>query len=118
MSTPSPRNAPPKAAWDPELAPPEASDPGLEAYQKDIDRTLLRENLKLTPEERAQKFLSILKFAAEMREAGRSARTGDPHWGLDRLIQLKRAAGRPKDLEAIAELQVLLEERRKQGGAG
>jgi predicted nucleotidyltransferase len=32
---------------------------------------------------------------------------------LERLIQLKRAAGRPKDLESIAELQVLLEERRK-----
>lgn len=32
---------------------------------------------------------------------------------LERLIQLKRAAGRPKDLETIAELQALLEERRK-----
>jgi len=30
---------------------------------------------------------------------------------LDRLIQTKRAAGRPKDLEAIAELEALLEER-------
>jgi predicted nucleotidyltransferase len=32
---------------------------------------------------------------------------------LERLIQLKRAAGRVKDLEVIAELQALLEERRK-----
>jgi predicted nucleotidyltransferase len=32
---------------------------------------------------------------------------------LERLIQLKRAAGRPKDFEALAELQALLEERRK-----
>jgi hypothetical protein len=32
---------------------------------------------------------------------------------LERLIQLKRAAGRPKDLESVAELQALLEERRK-----
>ncbi len=30
---------------------------------------------------------------------------------LDCLIQVKRAAGRPKDLEAIAELEALLEER-------
>ncbi|HKQ40534.1 MAG TPA: hypothetical protein VJ063_20860, partial [Verrucomicrobiae bacterium] len=33
---------------------------------------------------------------------------------LEKLIELKRAAGRPKDLEPIAELQALLEERRKQ----
>jgi predicted nucleotidyltransferase len=32
--------------------------------------------------------------------------------GLEALIQAKRAAGRPKDLEAIAELEALLEERR------
>jgi len=32
---------------------------------------------------------------------------------LERLIQLKRAAGRPKDFEAIAELQLLLDEQRK-----
>lgn len=31
--------------------------------------------------------------------------------GLRRLIQVKRAAGRPKDFEAIAELEALLEER-------
>jgi len=30
--------------------------------------------------------------------------------GLERLIQVKRAAGRPKDLEAIAELERILEE--------
>ena len=32
---------------------------------------------------------------------------------LERLIQLKRAAGRPKDWDALAELEALLEERRK-----
>ena len=30
---------------------------------------------------------------------------------LEKLIHLKRAAGRPKDFEAIAELEILLEER-------
>jgi predicted nucleotidyltransferase len=32
---------------------------------------------------------------------------------LDCLIEVKRAAGRPKDLEAIAELEALLEERQR-----
>ena len=34
--------------------------------------------------------------------------------GLERLIHVKRAAGRPKDFEAIAELEAILEERRQQ----
>ena len=34
--------------------------------------------------------------------------------GLSQLIHVKRAAGRPKDLEAIAELQAILEEKQKQ----
>jgi hypothetical protein len=35
--------------------------------------------------------------------------------GLDKLIEVKRAAGRPKDLEAVAELEAIREERRKLG---
>ena len=34
-----------------------------------------------------------------------------PCLGLERLIYVKRAAGRPKDFEAIAELEAILEER-------
>jgi hypothetical protein len=34
---------------------------------------------------------------------------------LDKLIEVKRAAGRAKDLEAIAELEAIWEERRKRG---
>ena len=34
---------------------------------------------------------------------------------LDKLIEVKRAAGRPKDLEAIAELEAIREERLKRG---
>jgi len=37
---------------------------------------------------------------------------------LPALIQAKRAAGRPKDFEAIAELEALLEERRRTEGPG
>jgi predicted nucleotidyltransferase len=35
--------------------------------------------------------------------------------GLERLIYVKRAAGRVKDLEAVAELEAILEERRGDG---
>jgi len=35
---------------------------------------------------------------------------------LETLLSVKRAAGRPKDLEAIAELEALVEERRRPGG--
>jgi hypothetical protein len=35
--------------------------------------------------------------------------------GLERLIHVKRAAGRPKDLEAIAELEAINEEGRQEG---
>lgn len=35
---------------------------------------------------------------------------------LERLIELKRAAGRPKDFEILSELQALLQERRNQEG--
>lgn len=34
--------------------------------------------------------------------------------GLERLIQVKRAAGRPRDFEAIAELEAILQERQHQ----
>ena len=49
-------------------------DPVIEAYKKDVDRTLLRENLKLTPEERFEKLMELQRFAIELRRAGRQAR--------------------------------------------
>ena len=45
----------------------------LEAFKKDVDRTLLRENLKLTPDERVKKMISVLRFTEELRRAGREA---------------------------------------------
>ena len=49
-------------------------DPVVEAYKKDIDRTLIRENLKLTVEERFLKSMELQRFAEELRRAGREAR--------------------------------------------
>ncbi len=57
-----------------EPAPTKYCDPVIEAYKKDVDRTLLRENLKLTVEERFLKFEQFWKYAQELREAGRRAR--------------------------------------------
>ena len=54
----------------PEITP----DPVIERYKVDVDRTLLRENLKLTVEERFLKLMDLQKFAEELREAGRKAK--------------------------------------------
>ena len=42
-------------------------DPVIEAYKKDVDRTLLRENLKLSPQQRSEKFVSFMKSIQELR---------------------------------------------------
>ena len=70
-------------------------DPVIELYKKDVDRTLIRKNLKLSHEERLQNAMELQRFAQELRKAGR---------------RVKRAAGRPKDLEAISELEAIRED--------
>jgi hypothetical protein len=45
-------------------------DPVIEAYKRDIDRTLLRENLKLTVEQRFLKLCELQRLATELRKAG------------------------------------------------
>ena len=49
-------------------------DPVIEAYKKDIDRTLVRQNLKLTVEERFREAMALARFASELQRAGREAR--------------------------------------------
>ncbi len=46
----------------------------VDAYKKDIDRTLLRENLKLTVAERFAKFKRTMELFDELRRAGVAAR--------------------------------------------
>lgn len=50
-----------------ELAPADYYDPVIEAYKKDVDRTILRENLKLTVEERIRKAESFHRAIERMR---------------------------------------------------
>lgn len=49
-------------------------DPVIEAYKKDIDRTLIRENLKRTAEERFIQLMKLQAFAEELQAAGRRSR--------------------------------------------
>jgi hypothetical protein len=49
-------------------------DPVIEFYKKDLDLTLIRENLRRTPEERVRNLMELQRFAEELRRAGREAR--------------------------------------------
>lgn len=57
------------------------------------------------------RFEDLLPFTQEAIRAGVTCRVVT----LEKLIHLKRAAGRPKDLEAVAELEAVREEREKMG---
>lgn len=46
----------------------------IEAYKKDIDVTLIRENLRLTVDQRFQQLMKLQQFAEDLRRAGRKAR--------------------------------------------
>ncbi len=62
----------------------------------------------------AGNYQQLLPYSQEMVLFGVKCRCAT----LERLIQMKRAAGRPKDMLILAELQALLEERRKQESGG
>lgn len=48
-----------------------AVDPVIEAYKKDVDRTLIREQLRRSPDERVQRMIGALRLAEALRRAGR-----------------------------------------------
>jgi hypothetical protein len=50
------------------------ADPVIEAYMRGVDRTLLRRNLALTPEQRLLQLQELARFAEELRRAGRAAK--------------------------------------------
>jgi hypothetical protein len=50
-------------------------DPVIEAYKKDVDRTLLRQSLELSVEERLRRLQAALRFLEEWRgAAGKASR--------------------------------------------
>lgn len=52
------------------------TDAVVDAYKKNIDRTLLRENLTKTAEERVASLQALVRLADEARRAGRVLRRG------------------------------------------
>ncbi len=50
-------------------------DAVIEAYKKDVDVTLIRENLRLTVDQRFQQLMKLQLFAEELQRAGRKARS-------------------------------------------
>jgi len=60
------------------MAPFNAADPSMDstiaAYKKDIDRTLIQENLKRTPDERLRRLEAFVRDLAELRKAVASRR--------------------------------------------
>jgi hypothetical protein len=49
-------------------------DPVIEAYKPGVDRSLLRENLRRSLDERMARLVELQRFAEELRRAGRAAR--------------------------------------------
>jgi hypothetical protein len=46
----------------------------IEIYKRDVDLSLIKENLKLTHEQRLLKLQSFVELAEEMRKAGKKLR--------------------------------------------
>lgn len=54
--------------------PPIEPNPVIEAYKRDVDISLIRQNLQLTPHQRLEKLVQLQQFAAELRQAGQAER--------------------------------------------
>ena len=64
METPATRREDPDEAH---LEP----DAVIEAYKRDVDRTLIREQLRRTVDERVRNMIAALRFAEALADAGR-----------------------------------------------
>ena len=95
-----------------ELAPADYADAVIEAYKKDVDQlcTMIGDVDLLGGAIGIGGYQELLPCSVELEIFGHRCK----YLTLERLIQTKRAAGRPEDFETIAQMQALLEERRKQ----
>lgn len=59
------------------LGEPRYLDTLIEHYRRNVDRTLLRENLKKTPDQRIREMLELIAFGEESERAVRAARGGE-----------------------------------------
>ena len=57
-----------------ELVPRRPPDPVVEVYKRDIDRTLLRENLEKSVDDRIRSLVELQEFGDEVRRAVRKAK--------------------------------------------
>ena len=57
------------------MSPAFESDPVIEAYKKDVDRTLLRANLRKSVTERIEALMQLQKLADEARRAGQKSKS-------------------------------------------
>jgi hypothetical protein len=46
-------------------------DPVIETYKRDVDRSLIRQNLRRSVEERLEALMQLQRFAEELHRAGR-----------------------------------------------
>jgi hypothetical protein len=51
-----------------------APDPVIDVYKRDVDRTLIRAQLRRSVDDRVRTMIGALRLAAELREAGRRQR--------------------------------------------
>jgi hypothetical protein len=49
-------------------------DAVIDVYKKGVDMTLIRENLRLSVDQRFQQLMKLQQFAEELQAAGRKAR--------------------------------------------
>lgn len=63
--------------WGDDLAPPDFFDPVIEAYKKDVDQTLLIENLRRTVEQRIKRAQQFHEGIDELRRAGQAMRAAE-----------------------------------------